>query len=110
MMMMQMRRCFSVQMKKPKVCYYKILNVSAAAEMDDIKKSYYELAKKYHPDSSNSEVDSAHEVSNHNHTYSQEKFKSITEAYSILSDTEKRDRYDRLIFGDKAGAKATFDN
>lgn len=34
-----------------KTCFYRILNVSAAAELDEIKNSFYKLAKKYHPDS-----------------------------------------------------------
>lgn len=36
--------------KAPKTCYYKVLNISTDASFDEIKKSYRELAKKYHPD------------------------------------------------------------
>ncbi len=67
--------------------YYEILDVSENASQDEIKKAYRKKAKKYHPDSGNEEAD-------------EEKFKKINEAYQILSDEEKRKKYDR--FG-KAG-------
>ena len=41
---------FSTKKYNPKTCFYKILNVSTEANQDEIKKSYFELAKKYHPD------------------------------------------------------------
>lgn len=62
--------------------YYKILNVAKDATVDDIKKSYRELAKKYHPDK------------NPNNTEAEEKFKEISEAYEVLSDADKRKKYD----------------
>ncbi len=62
--------------------YYKILGVSEDANNEEIKRRYYELAKKYHPDSKGSE-----EVSG-------QKFIEINEAYHILIDPEKRKRYD----------------
>ena len=62
--------------------YYKILNVSRAAKDDEIKKSYRKLARKYHPDL------------NPNNKEAEEKFKSISEAYEVLSDKEKRATYD----------------
>ena len=60
--------------------YYKILEVEEKASADDIKKSYRALSKKYHPDV-NSE--------------GAEQFKEIAEAYDVLSDTEKRGKYDQ---------------
>jgi len=59
--------------------YYKLLNVARDATENEIKKSYKMLAKEHHPDRGGDA----------------EKFKEITTAYSILSDTEKRSRYDR---------------
>ncbi len=41
---------FATAKAVPKMCYYKVLNVSTDATMEEIKKSYLELAKKYHPD------------------------------------------------------------
>jgi len=61
--------------------YYEILGLKKDATTDDIKKAYKELAKKYHPDVSKEE----------NAT---EKFKEINEAYSVLSDSEKKQNYD----------------
>lgn len=62
--------------------YYKILEVSKDATADDIKKSYRKLAIKYHPDK------------NPGDTNAENKFKEIAEAYSILGDEKKRNRYD----------------
>jgi len=62
--------------------YYKILGVSKDASAGDIKKAYRKLALKYHPDQAAG--DKAKE----------EKFKEISEAYAVLSDTEKRKEYD----------------
>lgn len=59
--------------------YYKILGVSPDASDDEIRKAYYKLAHKYHPDKGGDE----------------KKFKEINEAYRILSDKEKRAQYDR---------------
>lgn len=60
--------------------YYKILGVSRDASSGEIKKAYYKLAHKYHPDKGGDG----------------EKFKEINEAYQILSDKEKRNQYDRF--------------
>ncbi len=66
--------------------YYDILGVSKDASQEEIKKAYRKKAHKHHPDKGGDE----------------EKFKKINEAYQVLSDEEKRKRYDQ--FG-KAGAK-----
>jgi molecular chaperone DnaJ len=66
--------------------YYEILNVSKDASLDEIKAAYRKLAKKYHPDL------------NPNDKEAEQKFKEINEAYEVLSDPEKRRRYD--MFGE----------
>ena len=59
--------------------YYEILGVSKEATAEEIKKSYRKLSLKYHPDKNPD---------------GEEKFKEISEAYTILGDTEKRSKYD----------------
>ncbi len=61
--------------------YYKILGVSRDATTEEIKKAYRRLAHKYHPDKGGDE----------------EKFKEINEAYQVLSDAEKRRKYDEML-------------
>lgn len=63
--------------------YYKILGVSKDASADDIKKAYRKLARKYHPDL------------NPNDKEAEKKFKEINEAHEVLSDAEKRKKYDQ---------------
>ena len=64
--------------------YYEVLGVQKGANEDEIKKAYRSLAKKYHPDMNPG--DSEAEV----------KFKEVNEAYAVLSDSEKRSKYDRF--------------
>lgn len=63
--------------------YYKILGVSRQASLDDIKRSYRKLARKYHPDVSKE-------------PQAEEHFKEVQEAYEVLKDPKKRDAYDQL--------------
>lgn len=62
--------------------YYKILGVEQNATQQDIRKAYRRLAKKYHPDVNNSDPDA------------QRRFQAINEANEVLSDPEKRKKYD----------------
>ena len=75
--------------------YYEVLGVPRTATADDIKKAYRKLARKYHPDV------------NPGDNSAEEKFKQIGEAYEVLSDPEKRQRYDQLGENWKAGADFT---
>jgi molecular chaperone DnaJ len=75
--------------------YYEILGVSRTATQEEIKQSFRKLARQFHPDV-NSDADA------------EEKFKEINEAYSALSDSEKRaryDRYGRAGMGDMGGSQ-----
>ena len=72
-----------------KLDYYEVLGVSREASLEEIKKAYRKLALKYHPDRNQGDKEA------------EEKFKEAAEAYSILSDSEKRSKYDR--FGHKIG-------
>lgn len=63
--------------------YYKILGVDKSASQDDVKKAYKKLARKYHPDLNPNDPD-AHR-----------KFQEINEANEVLSDPEKRKKYDQ---------------
>ena len=74
--------------------YYKILGVSRDAKLDDIKKAYRKLAKQYHPDVSK-EKDA------------EEKYKEINEAYEVLKDPEKRQKYDTLGMNWQSGQDFT---
>ena len=64
--------------------YYEVLGVSKSADENAIKKAYRKLAKKYHPDTNSGDADA------------EKKFKEVTEAYSVLSDKEKRKLYDQF--------------
>ena len=64
--------------------YYKTLGVERTATQDEIKKAYRKLAMKYHPDK------------NPGDKKAEDKFKDINEAQEVLSDPQKRARYDQL--------------
>jgi molecular chaperone DnaJ len=66
--------------------YYEVLGVDKSASADDIKRAYRKLAGKYHPDR------------NPGDKSAEEKFKEIGEAYEVLSDGDKRARYDQFGF------------
>jgi molecular chaperone DnaJ len=66
--------------------YYEVLGVDKGASADELKKAYRKLAKKYHPDLNPG--DKAKEA--------EEKFKEASEAYEVLSDADKRARYDQF--------------
>src|SRR5213596_2284094 len=64
--------------------YYEILGVKKAASVDEIRKAFRKLARKYHPDV------------NPGDKAAEERFKKITEAHEVLSDEKKRKVYDRF--------------
>ncbi len=64
--------------------YYSILDVDRKASQQEIKKAYRKLARKYHPDVNQGDKGSV------------EKFQEINEAHEVLSDPEKRQKYDQL--------------
>ncbi len=71
--------------------YYEVLGVSRDASQDDIKKAFRKLALEHHPDRNKSDASA------------EERFKELNEAYSILSDPEKRAQYDRFGHAGPAG-------
>ena len=64
--------------------YYEILGVSKNASDEDLKKAFRKLAFEFHPDRNKDKN-------------AEEKFKEINEAYQVLSDQEKRARYDQFL-------------
>ncbi len=76
--------------------YYAILGVNKNASFEEIKKAYRKMALKYHPDR------------NPDDPYAEEKFKEVSEAYSVLSDPEKREIYDRYGYDGLKGRGYNF--
>ena len=74
--------------------YYEVLEVAKAASDDDLKKAYRRLAMKYHPDRNPGDAEA------------EAKFKEATEAFEVLADPEKRQRYDRFGFDGLQGMGA----
>jgi len=64
--------------------YYEVLGLKRSATPEEIRKAFRQLARKYHPDM------------NKGGKAAEEKFKEINEAYEVLSDPEKRNKYDSL--------------
>lgn len=75
-------RGIHVTSKLSKRNYYEILGVAKNSSAKDIKKAYYQLAKKYHPDTNKGDTDA------------NKKFQEVSEAYEVLSDDTKRKEYD----------------
>jgi len=73
--------------------YYEVLGVPRGASEDEIRKSFRKLARQYHPDVAKDKKNA------------EEKFKEINEAYEVLSDAEKRKKYDELGPNWKQGAE-----
>lgn len=73
--------------------YYKLLGLERSASADDIRKAFRKLARQYHPDVAKNKKEA------------EEKFKEINEAYEVLSDPEKRQKYDALGANWKQGAE-----
>ena len=71
-------------MAQEKRDYYEVLGISKGASEDEIKKAYKKLARKYHPDMNPGDKEA------------EEKFKEAAEAYEVLSDDQKRARYDQF--------------
>ena len=71
-------------MAEDKRDYYEVLGVDKSASDDELKKAYRKLAKKYHPDL------------NPGDAVAEKNFKEVNEAYEVLSNKEKRARYDQF--------------
>ena len=78
--------------------YYEVLGVDRSADQDQIKKAYRKLALKFHPDK------------NPDNKEAEDKFKECSAAYSVLSDPEKRARYDRFGHQGVNGGHGGFQN
>ena len=75
--------------------YYEVLGVDKSANEDALKKAYRKLAIKYHPDKNPGDAEA------------EEKFKEIAEAYDVLSDPQKRQRYDQFGHAGVGGASGS---
>ncbi|OUU74848.1 MAG: hypothetical protein CBC29_06910 [Methylococcaceae bacterium TMED69] len=78
--------------------FYAILGVNKNSDNKSIKHAYRELAKKYHPDRNPDNEDAA------------ERFKEVSEAYSVLSDPEKRHEYDAQGYGGNLNSYESFED
>lgn len=76
--------------------YYEVLGVDKSASAQDIKKAYRKVAMQYHPDRQNGKSDAEKKEA-------EEKFKEAAEAYSVLSDEQKRQQYDQFGFNGPGG-------
>ena len=85
-------------MSTKKKCYYEVLNIAKTASLEDIKKAYRKLAVKWHPDKNPNNKQEAEEM-----------FKEIGEAYEVLSDTQKREDYDKYGFEGPTFAEPDFE-
>jgi molecular chaperone DnaJ len=74
--------------------YYQVLGIPREASEEEVKKAYRQLARKHHPDMNKDDPKAA-----------EEKFKELSEAYEVLADTEKRQKYDQMGF---AGVESEF--
>ena len=72
--------------------YYEVLGVEKSASADEIKKAYRKMAIKYHPDKNPGDKEA------------EEKFKEAAEAYDVLSNPEKKQRYDQFGHAGMGGA------
>ena len=81
--------------KAKKKDFYKILGVEKTATEEEIKKAYRKMALRWHPDKNNKDEATKKEA--------EAKFKEIAEAYSVLSDKNKRQRYDNGFDMDDGG-------
>ena len=73
-------------MAETKRDYYEVLGLQKSASADEIKRAYRQMAKKYHPDMNPGDSDA------------EQKFKEVNEAYAILSDEDKKAKYDQYGF------------
>jgi molecular chaperone DnaJ len=78
--------------------YYEVLSVEKTASVEEIKKAYKKLALKFHPDR------------NPDNAEAEEQFKQCSEAFAVLSDSEKRQRYDRFGHAGLEGQSAGFND
>jgi molecular chaperone DnaJ len=78
--------------------FYEILSVNKSSSAEEIKSSYRKLAMKYHPDKNPGDAEA------------EEKFKELAEAYEILSDPNKRQRYDQFGHQGVSGGAHSYDN
>ena len=75
--------------------YYELLGVARGADQEEIKRAYRQMARRYHPDVSEEDGDGG------------DRFKEVSEAYEVLSDPERRRRYD--LFGEEGSPSSLFD-